>query len=53
MISVEMGETMIDLSLATLEATAGERMGGQVTVGSERGREGRTRREQRQCPPNP
>ena len=44
MISVEIGETMIELSLATLEATAGERMGGQV--GSERAREGRWEKEE-------
>ena len=28
MISVEIGETMVELSLAALEASAGERMGG-------------------------
>jgi hypothetical protein len=30
MISLEIGETMVELSLAALEASAGDRMGGQV-----------------------
>jgi hypothetical protein len=30
MISLEIGETMIELSWAALEASAGDRMGGQV-----------------------
>ena len=47
MISLEIGETMVELSLAALEASAGDRMGGQVDRrgegggGGERGGEGR------------
>ena len=47
MISLEIGETMVELSLAALEASAGDRMGGQVDRrgegegGGERGGGGR------------
>ena len=44
MISLEIGETMVELSLAALEASAGERMGGQV---DRRGEGGGGRREGR------
>ena len=44
MISLEIEETMVELSLAALEASAGERMGrriGEGKGGGERGGEGR------------
>jgi len=44
MISLEIGETMVELSLAALEASAGDRMGGQV---DRRGEGGGGRREGR------
>jgi hypothetical protein len=44
MISLEIGETIVELSLAALEASAGDRMGGQV---DRRGEEGGERRERR------
>jgi hypothetical protein len=45
MISLEIGETMVELSLAALEASAGERMGGQEDRRGEGGgeREGKGR----------
>ncbi len=44
MISLEIGETMVELSVAVLEASAGDRMGGQVdrrVQGGGRGGEGK------------